>query len=358
MPNTLQQGLLVGNTAGEGVARGPEGYDPDIIHLSSRGPLDRENCSVNPESIEFKAVEIDAAKALHFFFVCAFHVKYAEKTKYDKNWFSPDDIDIPSGDEIREDAYALSGEVYLKYFQALSESPEKAENIRMDWYQQSENAKQSIQDKFNRLLNANDNKVRTAGSAIKFLAGVEFVSTVTIKLVKSFAGKSGMIVDIVYESTVSGFDSYAKTNSNLDFHKAAIVKVGEESYKEVQETLNEKAVRIALSKPISSTAENFRNQKKVVDGLEKKIHKTIRTAISDKATNASKSKASKEVSRLIEKRALEKSVLKKAAGKKLATTAATKGLGNILNVYYIKKDIVEAWDKLNKRYADQRNSSL
>ena len=363
MSDTSQRGPL--NGTGEGQSRGPVGYDPDslfagkpINHGSARGPIDTEGFSMPSNSLTFDGVLIDVPKAYHYFFVCAFHVKYAEKTKYDRNWFSADDIDIPTGDEIKEDAHALAGKAYLRYFETLSISPSEAQRFKIDWAQKADIAKRSIQNKFDKLRNTNEFKVNAAGSAIKFLAGVEFVSTVTIKLTKSLAGRAGMVIDIAYESTISGIDSYAETNSKSDAAKVVLTKVGSEGFKEVLEKTNEGVVSAQTKKSISSLNKTVDSKKKVISGLEKKIEKKLKTAVSNKASQKSKTKATKQLIKLVEKQALEKDVLAKATGKQMAKTAASKAAGNVLNVYFIKKDITEAWEKLNKRYADQKGSSL
>lgn len=361
---TSQRGPLTGTSAGQ--SRGPVDPDSDSIILRNRGPLGTDNFSMIAAPIVFKAIEIDYAKAYHFFYVCAFHVKYAEKTKYDSNWFSPDDIDIPSGSEIKKDVVALAGKIYVEYFNALSKSLEKAEQIKMDWYQQQENAKKSIQAKFNRLHSDRESVINETGNIIVFLALVEFTSTVVVKLVKNFAGPFGGVVDIAYESSVEGIDTYhgpksqnPKANKAQESFKAVVGKVKSEGEKEIAEKINKDGVEAIFKNRERANKQLIEQQKKLGKKLAKDLD--IKKAAQSKRVNPKKiKKFGKELGNLakqhagVEKKIKDMSNKKWWTGKGKLQNLKHSTKGNVLNIIFIADDIISAYEKLEKRIETQR----
>lgn len=253
--------------------------------------------------------------------------------------------DVDLGDQRRIEAAASSQADRLMeaLLDAMTSGPSALQTFIKTQEERKQAAASALKAKLDNALRAGRKSERRWGEAIKFCAGVKFVSTVTVKTLGVFTGWTGTAIDLVYGGV---------TDAANPIETKGILAVGADTAKaELVEKANELLAEHGLMsaverRQIEGWLGNYQgNAEKIAEQL-KKIEERLLNQI----------KRGKGVGGLMADRARKLAKLRKLrlgfAGKALRSAGSyKKALGATASVVFLAQDVAEAWSQLEKEYA-------
>jgi len=334
---------------------GPLGYndaaDPNALACmpgDTAGPVGSCGDSGDPNSSyegdvcqhEVPVLAVDMQKMRRLLYATAY-AEAANAAATTGFWSS--DVDLGDQKKIEATASANADRLMEKLLEAMSSGPAALQSFISEQEQRKQAAASALKAKLDKALQAGRTSEKRWGEAIKFCAGVKFVSTVSVKTLGVFTGWAGTGIDLVYG---------VATDAVNPVETKGILAVGADTAKgELIEQVNE----LFAERGLMSAAErrqlegwlgNYEgNAKKISEQLQKIEERLLKQM-----------EKGKDVGRIMAERAKKLAKLRKlrldTASKVLRSAGSyKKALGATASFVFLAQDVAEAWGQLEKEYA-------
>jgi len=253
------------------------------------------------------------------------------------------DLDLGDQKKIEATASAQADRLMQALLDAMTSGPLALQAFIETQEQRKQAAASALKAKLDNALRAGKKSERRWGEAIKFCAGVKFVSTVTVKTLGVFTGWAGTGIDLVYGGA---------TDAANPIETKGILAVGTDAAKgELIEQANELIAEHGLMsaverRQIEGWLGNYEgNAKKISEQLQKIEERLLRQIQEGKGVGGIVAGRAKKLAKLRKLRL-------DLAGKALRSAGSyKKALGKTASFVFLAQDVAEAWGQLEKEYA-------
>lgn len=257
--------------------------------------------------------------------------------------FWSSDLDLGDQKKIEAAAAAEADRLMEVLLDAMTSGPLALQSFIETQEQRKQTAVNALRMKLDNALRAGRTSERRWGEAIRFCAGVKFVSTVTVKTLGIFTGWTGTGIDLVYGGV---------TDAANPIQAKGILAVGADTAKgELIEQANELIAEYGLMsaaerRQLEGWLGNYQgNAAKITEQLKKIEDRLLRQIKNNRGTGGILADRARKLAKLRKLRL-------NLAGKALRSAGTyKKALGATASFVFLAQDVAEAWGQLEKEYA-------
>lgn len=341
---------------------GPLGYndagDPNALVCmpgDTQGPLGSGYDSADPGAayatnscqMEIPVLAVDLEKMRRMLYAVA----YAEAAdEAATRWIGSWNVDLGDQKKVEASASIRADKLTDELLTAMASGPEAVQSFIEVQEARKQRAAASLKGKLEKARQAGKDWEEVAGTAIRFCAGVKFISTVTVKTVGIFTGWVGTGIDFAYSEATDLLNPTEAPRGVVAEGLEMLGEGGKQGLQQLAGKINELVAEGIMTETeknkVNGWLGNYKgNAKKIKEQLDKIEKRLLRQM--EKGRSVANIRADR-VRKLAKLRKLRVAT----TGKLLASAGAyKKAAGKVISIVFLAQEVNKAWEQLEKEYA-------